>query len=324
METRALTALDRRIAVIGTGTWQLGLDQGEVAPETAAAALEAAVDAGVTLIDTADVYGDGRSERFVSRFLAAHPDAGLTIATKMGRRAAQTPESYTREGFLAWNDRSRANLGVETIDLVQLHCPPGPVIEAPRTWQWLDEMVEAGRIRAYGVSVQTCEQALEAIGHPGCASVELIVNVFRQRPLDAVLPAARAAGTAVIARTPLPEGLLTHNRRRNAQSLPRPEDAPDLGRIFTVVPGDAGARAARELARLCRELGPEHVQPVQVALRWLIEQEGITCILPDARSAHQMRFNIEAAGIAPLGAEMHAALAELYDRIIRPYVHDRW
>ena len=165
METRALTALDRRIAVIGTGTWQLGLDQGEVAPETAAAALEAAVDAGVTLIDTADVYGDGRSERFVGRFLAAHPGAGLTVATKMGRRAAQTPESYTREGFLAWNDRSRANLGVETIDLVQLHCPPGPVIEAPRTWQWLDEMVEAGRIRAYGVSAETCEQALEAIGH---------------------------------------------------------------------------------------------------------------------------------------------------------------
>ena len=324
MENRPFSALGREISVIGTGTWELGIDRYEIDPDEATRTLQAACETGVTFIDTADVYGDGRSERFVGRFLAAHPNAGLTVATKMGRGLPPTALTWSRDNFLSWNDRSRQNLGVETIDLVQLHSPPSEVIEAPRVWEQLDDLVARKRIRSYGVSAETCEQALEAIGHPGCASVELIVNVFRQRPLDDVLPAARAAGTAVIARTPLPEGLLSHNRRRNAQSLPRPEEAPDLGRIFTVVPGEAGARAARELARLCRELGPEHVQPVQVALRWLIEQEGITCILPDARSAHQVRFNIEAAGIAPLGAEMHAALAELYDRIIRPYVHDRW
>ena len=325
METRALTALDRRIAVIGTGTWQLGLDQGEVAPETAAAALEAAVDAGVTLIDTADVYGDGRSERFVGRFLAAHPNAGLTVATKMGRGLPPTALTWSRDNFLSWNDRSRQNLGVETIDLVQLHSPPSEVIEAPRVWEQLDDLVARKRIRSYGVSAETCEQALEAIRHSGCGSVQLIVNVFRHKPLEEVLPAAQETDTAVIARVPLPEGILSRNHRRDAEAvLPDSVAALDAGWIFSVVPEDVGVQAAREFARVCRELVAEHVHPVQVALRWLLDQEGITCILPEARSPHQARFNAQAAALPPLSAEMRTALTDIYNRLIRAHVHDHW
>ena len=325
MERRPFKALGREVAVIGTGTWQLGVDRCEADPDEAVRTLQAAYEAGVDLIDTADVYGDGRSERFVGRFLASHPDTGLTVATKMGRRLPPTELTYSRDSFRSWNDRSRHNLGVESIDLVQLHSPPSELIEAPRVWELLDDLVAEGRIRAYGVSVETCGQALEAIRHPGCASVQLIVNVFRHKPLEEVLPAAHEAGTAVIARVPLPEGMLSHNRRREPEpALPDPVASLDAGWIFSVVPDDMAARAARELASVCRELVPEHVQPVQVALRWLLDQEGITCILPDARSPHQVRFNAQAAALPPLDDDVHAALRDIYDRLIRVHVHSHW
>ena len=325
MESRPFKALGREVSVIGTGTWQLGIDRREVGPDEAARSLHAALQAGVSLIDTADVYGDGRSERFVGRFLATHPDADLVVATKMGRRLPLTPDTCTRENFRAWNDLSRRNLGVETIDLVQLHSPPGEVIASPHTWELLDDLVDQGRIRTYGVSAQTCDQTLEAIRHPGCASVQLIVNVFRHKPLENVLPAARAAGTAVIARVPLPEGMLSHNHRRGTEPpLPDPAARLDAGWIFSVVPEDVGARAAREFAQVCRELVPEHVQPVQVALRWLLDQEGVTCVLPESRSPNQVRSNVQAAALAPLSQEVHAAVADIYDRLVRPYVHDHW
>ena len=325
MENRPFSALGREISVIGTGTWELGIDRYEIDPDEATRTLQAACETGVTFIDTADVYGDGRSERFVGRFLAAHPNAGLTVATKMGRGLPPTALTWSRDNFLSWNDRSRQNLGVETIDLVQLHSPPSEVIEAPRVWEQLDDLVARKRIRSYGVSAETCEQALEAIRHSGCGSVQLIVNVFRHKPLEEVLPAAHEAGTAVIARVPLPEGMLSHNRRREPEpALPDPVASLDAGWIFSVVPDDVAARAARELASVCRELVPEHVQPVQVALRWLLDQEGITCILPDARSPHQVRFNAQAAALPPLDDDVHAALRDIYDRLIRVHVHSHW
>lgn len=327
MDDRPFTALGRQIRVVGTGTWQLGVDQGEVGLDEAAGTLSCACQTGVNLVETADVYGDGRSERFVGRFLAEHPGAGLAVVTKTGRRLPPTPESYSRDNLLSWNDRSRENLGVETIDLAQMHSPPSKVIEAPRVWEVLDNMVDEGRIRAYGVSAETCEQALQAIGHPGCASVEIIINVFRHKPLEEVVPAARETGTAVLVRVPLPEGLLSHNRRRSTDGTPPrfdPAAAVDAGRIFTVVPEDVGAQAAREFAGLCRELVPEHVHPVQVALRWVLDQEGITCILPEARSPHQARFNARAAALPPLSRDIHAAVTDLYDRLIRMHVHNHW
>ncbi|MGK2348681.1 aldo/keto reductase [Actinomyces sp. W5033] len=331
MESRPLPALERSISSIGIGTWQLGTDWGEVTPADAEATLQAAVDAGVTFIDTADVYGDGRSERLVGAFVRARPEAGLTVATKMGRRAEQTYESYNRDSFLAWNDRSRQNLGVETIDLVQLHCPPSEVIEAQRTWDWLDEMVAEGRVRAYGVSVETCAQALEAMRRPACASVQIILNILRRKPLEEVLPAALATGTAIIARVPLASGLLSGRYREDTvfaasdhRSYNRDGSAFDVGETFSGVPYEVGVAAARELTALARELGPEGASPAQVALRWVIDQPGVTTVIPGARNAAQARANAEAGSLPPLSADLEAALAELYERLIREHVHTRW
>ncbi|WP_103061543.1 aldo/keto reductase [Actinomyces qiguomingii] len=331
MQARPLPALDRDISAIGIGTWQLGSDWGEVTADAATATLQAALDAGVTFIDTADVYGDGRSERFVGAFAAAHPEAGLTVATKMGRRVEQTPENYTRQAFLAWNDRSRKNLGVDTLDLVQLHCPPSEVIAAERTWDWLEEMVESGRIRAYGVSVETCAQALDAMRRPGCASVQIILNVLRRKPLEQVLPTAQATSTAIIARVPLASGLLSGRYTADTtfpssdhRNYNRDGSAFDIGETFSGVPFDVGVEAAREFTALCRELGPAGATPVQVALRWILDQPGVTTVIPGARNAEQARANAAAAALEPLSDQLHAALEDLYDRRIRAHVHDRW
>lgn len=331
MDARPLSALDRAVSAVGIGTWQLGTDWGQVDASDATATLEAAVDAGVTFIDTADVYGDGRSERFVGAFLADHPDAGLTVATKMGRRVEQTYDNYTRENFLAWNDRSRANLGVDTIDLVQLHCPPSAVIEAQHTWDWLEEMVQAGRVRAYGVSVETCAQALEAMTRPGCASVQIILNVFRRKPLEEVLPTAQRTSTAIIARVPLASGLLSGRYSEDTVFAPtdhrtynRDGSAFDVGETFSGVPFEVGVAAAREFTALVRQLGPAGATPAQVALRWVIDQPGVTTVIPGARNAEQARANAAAGELEPLSSELQAALADLYDRCIRAHVHDRW
>ncbi|MDU0349410.1 aldo/keto reductase [Actinomyces sp. MRS3W] len=331
METRPLPALERSISVIGIGTWQLGTDWGEVTAEDATATLQAAVDSGVTFIDTADVYGDGRSERFVGSFAATHPEAGLTIATKMGRRVEQLPENYTREAFLAWNDRSRSNLGMDTIDLVQLHCPPSEVIAAERTWDWLEEMVDAGRIRAYGVSVETCDQALEAMTRPGCASVQIILNIFRRKPLEQVLPMALQTQTAIIARVPLASGLLSGRYTEDTtfpasdhRTYNRDGAAFDIGETFSGVPFDVGVRSAREFTALCSELGPKGARPAQVALRWILDQPGLTTVIPGARNARQAAANAAAASLPQLSEDLHDALTDLYDRNIRAHVHDRW
>ncbi len=331
METRLFKALDRQVSAVGVGTWQLGADWGEVDPADATAALEAALDSGVTFIDTADVYGDGRSERFVGSFLKDHPDSGLTVATKMGRRVDQLPENYTRDAFMAWNDRSRGNLGVEALDLVQLHCPPSEVIDAEQTWDWLEEMVEQGRIRAYGVSVETCDQALSAMIRPGCASVQIILNVLRRKPLEQVLPMAQSTGTAIIARVPLASGLLSGRYTETTTFAPtdhrsynRDGSAFDVGETFSGVPYEIGVQAAREFVSLCSQTGPHGATPAQVALRWILDQQGVTTVIPGARNGAQARVNAAAGGLAPLSAELHTALEELYDRLIRSHVHDRW
>src|SRR5215467_10617701 len=206
VEERILGRTGRAVSVVGLGTWQLGADWGEVGEADALAVLGAAAQAGVTFLDTADVYGDGRSERLIGQFLAANPGLTMTVATKMGRRVPQDPAQYTLANFRAWTDRSRANLGTDTLDLVQLHCPPAPVFSTGAVYDALDTLVAEKRIAAYGVSVETCAEALVAIGRPGTASVQIIVNAFRRKPLDEVLPAAQAAGVGIIARVPLASG----------------------------------------------------------------------------------------------------------------------
>jgi len=317
----------RSVGVVGLGAWQLGADWGEVGDEDAAAVLDAALDAGVTFIDTADVYGDGRSERSCAKLLARRPDAGILLATKMGRRLPQLHENYSRENFLAWNDRSRRNLGVDTIDLVQLHCPPASVYDDDAVFEALDEMVAVGRIRHYGVSVETCDEALAAIARPNVASVQIILNCLRLKPLEQVLPAARDAGVAIIARVPLASGLLSGRYDEHTtfaaddhRSYNRHGEAFDVGETFSGVPFDVGLEAVRRLAAVV----PEGCAMAQFALRWIIDQPGVSVVIPGARSPEQARANASSAGLASLSGEQLAAVVEVYDELIRPHVHGRW
>lgn len=318
----------REVGVVGLGCWQLGADWGEVSEEQALAILETAVDAGVTLLDTADVYGDGRSERLVGELLRRRPDAGLTVATKMGRRAnPHVADAYTLDAFRAWNDRSRENLGVETIDLVQLHCPPTEVYSRDEVYDALDTMVAEGRMAAYGVSVETVDEALAAIARPNVASVQIILNVFRRKPLEAVLPAALEAGVGILARVPLASGLLSGKYDESTtfgeddhRNYNRQGAAFDVGETFAGVPYEVGVDAAREVARFT----PEGATTAQLALRWIIDQPGVSTVIPGASRPEQARSNAAAADLAPLAADTLAALERVYDERIRAHVHDRW
>jgi aryl-alcohol dehydrogenase-like predicted oxidoreductase len=310
------------------GCWQIGGSWGEVSEDDALATLHAAVDAGVTFLDTADVYGDGRSERLVGRLLRERSDAGLTVATKMGRRAdPHVPESFTPDALRAWNDRSRQNLGVDTLDLVQLHCPPTPVYSNDAVFDTLDAMVEEGRMKAYGVSVETCDEALTAIARPHVASVQIILNAFRRKPLERVLPAAVAAGVGIIARVPLASGLLTGKYDESTtfaaddhRTYNRAGEFFDVGETFAGVPFEAGVAAAREVAALA----PSGFTTAQLALRWIVDQPGVSVVIPGARNGAQARANAQAADVPPLDPATLSAIEAIYDERIRGYVHDRW
>jgi aryl-alcohol dehydrogenase-like predicted oxidoreductase len=316
------------VSAIGLGCWQLGADWGSVGTEAALAVLHAAVDAGVTFLDTADVYGDGRSESVIGRFLTERGGDGLTVATKMGRRAdPHVAAAYTVEAFRGWVDRSRRNLGVERLDLVQLHCPPSEVYADDRVFDGLDTLVDEGSVTAYGVSVETVDEALAAIARPNVASVQIILNVFRRKPLERVLPAAAAAGVGIIARVPLASGLLSGRYTADTTFAPddhrsfnRHGEAFDVGETFSGVPYDVGVAAAKEFASLV----PDGVTPAQLALRWIIDQPGVTTVIPGARNAEQARANASSSAVPPVTTELDAALRELYDRAIRPHVHGRW
>ncbi|GAA3210793.1 aldo/keto reductase [Actinocorallia longicatena] len=317
----------REVSVVGLGTWQLGADWGDVEEKDALAVLDAAVESGVTFFDTADVYGDGRSETLIGRYLRDRPDAGIFVATKMGRRMEQIPENYVLENFRAWTDRSRKNLGVDTLDLVQLHCPPTPVYSSGEVFDALDTLVEEQRIAAYGVSVETCAEALTALTRPGTASIQIIFNAFRLKPLEEVLPRAAAQGVGIIARVPLASGLLSGRYTRETvfaaddhRTYNRHGEAFDQGETFSGVDFATGVEAAGEFSALA----PEGATPAQTALRWIIQQPGVTTVIPGARNPAQARANAEAAALPALPAETLTAITELYDRSFRAQVHPRW
>lgn len=330
MEQRTFERAGRRVAVVGLGTWQLGADWAFVDEDDALAILGAAVESGVTFLDTADAYGDGRSEQLIGRFLAGHkasPDQDIMVATKMGRRVRQDPAVYTLDNFRAWTDRSRTNLGVDTLDLVQLHCPPTPVFSTAAVYDALDTLVAEGRVAAYGVSVETCAEALAAIARPNVASVQIVLNALRRKPLEQVLPAARAAGVGIIARVPLASGLLSGKYRHDSVFAPddhraynRHGEAFDVGETFSGVDYDTGVTVAQEFAALA----PAGTTPAQLALRWVVQQPGVTCVIPGATTVDQARANAAAGQLPALPEPTLAAIRDLYDHRVRALIHDRW
>jgi aryl-alcohol dehydrogenase-like predicted oxidoreductase len=326
MKQRPLGRTGREVSIVGLGTWQLGADWGDVSDADATAVLAASADAGVTLFDTADVYGDGRSEALIGRFLAGRPDHGIIVATKMGRRLPQEPANYSPENFRAWTRRSLANLGVETLDLVQLHCPPTAVIEDDATYAALDELVAEGVIAAYGVSVETCAQALAAIARPNVTNVQIIVNPFRLKPLDEVLPAAEAAGVSIFARVPLASGILSGKYTAGTtfavddhRSYNRQGQAFDRGETFSGVDFEIGLEAATRLAAAV----PAGVLLPAATLAWITSLPGITAVIPGARSITQATSNAAAADLLDLEG-FDAAVRETYDELLRPAIHPHW
>ncbi|SDS29456.1 aldo/keto reductase [Paraoerskovia marina] len=331
MEHHNLGRTGRAVSVVGLGTWQLGADWGDVSEQDARAVLDASAEEGVTFFDTADVYGDGRSEKIIGGWLADHPGTA-TVATKMGRRVDQEPENYTLANFRAWTDRSRTNLGVDRLDLVQLHCPPSATIESDATYDALDTLRDEGAIAAYGVSVETVDQALAAIARPGVASVQIIVNAFRLKPLEEVLPAASAAGVGIIARVPLASGLLSGKYTRETtfaendhRTFNRDGQAFDVGETFSGVPFDEGVEAAVEFTALVQDTVGDRLSPAQAAIMWLWQQPGVSTVIPGARDVDQARANATAGrGDVVLGAGFTRGVRDIYDRRIRAAVHDRW
>jgi aryl-alcohol dehydrogenase-like predicted oxidoreductase len=327
VEERILGRTGWSVSVIGLGTWQLGGDWGEVDEKDALAVLDAAAAAGITFLDTADVYGDGRSEQLIGQWLAGHPGAEVTVATKMGRRVTQDPALFTLASFRSWTDRSRANLGVDRLDLVQLHCPPTAVLSRDEVYDALDTLVAEQRIAAYGVSVETCDEALTAIARPGTASVQIILNAFRRKPLEQVLPAALAAGVGIIARVPLASGLLSGRYSRDTtfaasdhRAYNRHGEAFDVGETFSGVDYEVALEAVEEI----RKLLPPGVTLPQLALRWILMFDVVTCAIPGAKRPAQAAENCAASDLPALPEATMRAIRQIYDSKIRALVHQRW
>ena len=322
------------VSEVGYGSWQIGSDWGDVSEPEAVAAVEAAREAGIDFFDTADVYGDGRSERLLGGVLADDLERGdVTVATKAGRRLdPHTADGYTGANLRRFADRSRENLGVETLDLLQLHCPPTDVYYRPEVFEALDALAAEGRIEAYGVSVERVEEGLKAIEYPGVETVQLIFNPFRQRPAELFLDEAAARGVGVICRVPLASGLLTgalspddsfpENDHRNYN---RDGEAFDVGETFAGVPYETGLDAAEALAERTGA-GRTDAAPslAQFSLRWILDHDAVSTVIPGSTTPEHIRSNAGASDLAPLDDADREAARDVYDEFVREHVHHRW
>jgi aryl-alcohol dehydrogenase-like predicted oxidoreductase len=327
VEYRKFGKTGRTVSAIGFGAWAIGGSWGNVDDTASMRALHAAADAGVTLIDTADVYGDGHSEQLIGRFLRERSGESFFVATKMGRSVPLDMAEYTPEAFRGWVDRSRENLGVDRLDLVQLHCLHRDIYYSPETFAALDELVTAGAIANYGVSVEKVEEALKAIEFPGVASVQIIFNIVRQRPADHFLAEARRRDVGVLARVPLASGLLTGKLSKDSvfdatdhRNFNRHGESFDVGETFSGVDYETGLALVEEL----RSLVPGGATLAQLALRWILMNEGITAAIPGAKTEDQAKANAAAADLAPLPAATMDRIARLYEERVKPLVHQRW
>jgi len=328
MHYRTLGKTGFKVSEISFGAWAIGGSWGEVADVDAMAALHKACELGINLFDTADVYGDGRSERLLARLKRERPGEPLVIATKAGRRLSpHTAEGYNRANLRAFIERSLQNLETEALDLVQLHCPPTEVYYRPEVFAALDDLVQEGLIRHYGVSVEKVEEALKAIEYPGVATVQIIFNLFRQRPAELFLREAQAKGVGILARVPLASGLLTGKLNPDWQfaaddhrRFNRHGEAFDVGETFAGVPFEVGLAAVAAI----RPLVPPGASMAQFALRWILMHEAVSCAIPGAKNPQQVMDNAHAAALPPLAAEVMAQCAALYQHTIKPHVHHRW
>jgi aryl-alcohol dehydrogenase-like predicted oxidoreductase len=327
MDTRRLGKTGFEVSAIGFGAWAIGADWGEVDDETSMQALHAAVDSGVTFFDTADVYGDGRSERLIAR-LRRERDEQLVIATKAGRRLpVQSVAGYSPENLESFITRSQTNLETDCLDLVQLHCPPTDLYYHQEVFAALDDLVSAGRIANYGVSVERVEEGLKALDYPGVSTIQIVYNIFRQRPEERLFPAALAADVGIIARVPLASGLLTGkisadtvfppNDHRNYN---RHGEAFDVGETFAGVDIEAGLAA---LGRI-QAIVPAGETLASLALRFCCSHPAVSTVIPGAKTPAQVRDNASVGDHCALSQETLAHLHEIYKSCIAPSVHNRW
>jgi aryl-alcohol dehydrogenase-like predicted oxidoreductase len=327
MNSRLLGRTGYQISEVGLGAWQIGGSWGSVPDEDAIKLLHTAIDCGINFFDTADVYGDGRSEQLIRRALADRNET-IVVATKAGRRLQPHGAiGYNRENLTAFVERSLKNLGRESLDLLQLHCPPTEVYYQPEVFGILDDLKKAGKILHYGVSVEKVEEALKAIEFDGVESVQIIFNIFRQRPLDIFLARAVLKNTAVIVRLPLSSGLLSGKITRDTtfaaddhRNFNRHGEQFDQGETFSGVDLDVALSAVDEL----RGLVPSGMSMAQFALRWILDEEAVSCVIPGARNEQQVRENAAASDLPPLGADLHDQIAAIYNESIRPLVRHRW
>jgi aryl-alcohol dehydrogenase-like predicted oxidoreductase len=328
MQYRTLGRTGWQVSEISFGAWAIGGAWGDVDDKESLAALHRAIDLGVNFIDTADVYGDGRSERLVAQVVRERAGQRIYVATKAGRRLPkQTVEGYSRENLTAWVDRSLTNLGTDTIDLLQLHCPPQEVYYRPEVFGILDDFVAAGKLRHYGVSVEKIEEAVKAVEFPGVQSVQIIFNMFRRRPAERFFPLAQAKQVGILARVPLSSGMLTGKLKPDSQfaaddhrTFNRHGEAFDMGETFSGVPYEVGLAAVEEL----RKQVPARATLAQLALRWILMFDAVTCAIPGAKRPSQAEDNVAASALPALSPETMAAVQDAYDRMIRVHVHQRW
>lgn len=328
MRSREFGRTGRTVSEIGFGAWAIGASWGEVNDEEALAALHAALDSGVTFIDTADVYGDGHSEQLIAKVIKERGGERPFIATKAGRRLpAQTVAGYSLENLTGFIDRSLKNLQTDALDLVQLHCPPTDLYYHPEVFERLDRFVEQGKIRNYGVSVERVEEALKALEYPGIVSVQIIFNAFRQRPTERFFALAEETKTAIIARVPLASGLLSGKFTRDTtfadndhRLFNRNGEAFDVGETFSGIPYEKGLEAVERI----RPLVSGDTTMAKFALRWILMFDAVTVAIPGARNPAQARSNAEAAELAPLSAGTMEKIREIYQQDIKPFVHQRW
>jgi len=328
MEYRKLGKTDYKVSAVSFGAWAIGAEWGSVKDDESIAALHTAVDLGVNFFDTADVYGDGHSEKLLAKLKKDRPGEEIIIATKAGRRLPeQTVAGYSRENLTAFIERSLKNLETDCLDLVQLHCPPQEAYYHPEIFGIMDDLVKEGKVRYYGVSIEKVEEAIKAIEYPNMQTVQIIFNIFRQRPAYIFFALAKQKNIGIIARVPLSSGMLTGKMSKNStfdendhRNYNRHGEAFDVGETFSGVDFETGLAAVEELKKLV----PKDMTMAQFALRWILMFDAVSCMIPGAKRPSQEEDNASAADFPPLSDETMKAVRDLYERKIKPQVHQYW